>query len=123
MTRIQSAIKEVQLMTAATGKLSVVLKRPIPADDKPATPICKNPNNADALPTFFEKGARARAVAFGFVRPKQVNAIKSKPIVDSRPYQLYHAPTKKSIVVTTRVYKATRKIFSLECFLVRKIFS
>ena len=110
-------------MTAATGILSVVLKKPIPAEEKPATPICKNPNNAEALPTFLENGASAKAVALGLVSPKQVNAIKNSPIVASSPYQLFQAPNKKTAVVTTNVYNDTWKICSLEYFLLRKIFN
>ena len=113
-TRIQKAISEVPLITAATGMLSVVLKNPIPAEANPATPICKNPNNAEALPTFLENGASAKAVALGLVSPKQVNAIKNRPIVASSPYQLFHAPNKKTEVVTTNVYNDTWKICSLE---------
>ena len=91
-------------------------------DASPATPICKEPNNADALPTFFEKGAKARAVALGLVNPRQDSATK-KCIVASSPYHWFQEPIKKTSPVTSNVDSAILKICSLEYFLLIRIFN
>src|SRR5688572_19124204 len=103
---MMNAVAEVIVMISAIGKLSFELNNPTPDDARPATPICKNPSNADALPIFFVKGASASAVALGFVRPRHVSATKNKAMVVSRPYQLFHAPSAKTLLVPTKVYKA-----------------
>jgi hypothetical protein len=69
----------------ATGRLLVALKRPTPPEASPATPIWKKSSSPDALPTFFENGARERAMALGFESPSEDKAIKNNIIVSVRP--------------------------------------
>ena len=93
------------------------------ADASPATPICRNPNKAEALPIFLVNGANAKAVAFGLVNPRQDNAMKNRAIVASRPYQLFQDPIRKIKPVTVNVVNATLNILSLENDLLMSIFN
>jgi len=58
-------------ITPVMGKLVPLLNTLTSAAASEARPICKAPNNAEALPASFEKGAKESAEELGKLNPWQ----------------------------------------------------
>jgi hypothetical protein len=79
---------------SAIGRLSLALNNPTHAEISPPMQIWRKPISDDALPMFFEKGARAIADPFGNVIPRHINKMKKNEIVEYTPYTSKILPAK-----------------------------
>ncbi len=65
------AINAAKVITAGIGQTTSEANILIAAEAKAPKPICNAPIKAEALPAFFENGAKESAEAFGLMKPKQ----------------------------------------------------
>ena len=63
--KIPKPMNDVAHKISATGIIVCESKIPMLADASPATPICRKPNIAEALPILRSNGTNESAAAFG----------------------------------------------------------
>jgi len=117
------ASKEVTAITTTIGVEVPLLNTLTATEANVPTPICRNPNREEAVPAFLLKGARHKAAALGFVKPRQARKRNKKKIVYPSPYQPAIFPIRKITATNTCPVNATRMICSLLYFLNNSPFS
>ena len=105
------------------GKDVLVFRNPKSNDVMAPNPICTAPIKAEALPAYFEKGAKAIADVFGAVKPTHAKIINKNKMKKGKVIHAFKMKSKKMKAASVCTTKAVIAICWLSKRRSKKLFT